>query len=226
MRRATVGLSRSRRGYAAWIIARWSGLRLCSCSSPSAAGLIGVVVARNKLRDDDAGVRELPADVLIALARSREAELTSRKGDDPARRDAAEPAQEGPIPRRVRCERARAQPSSNSVGAPRFELGTSSPLTANGGVRSEVVRAASAPPTSAARTDPIAGVLGCVVRPLDQSVKPIVGSVLTSPFVERTRPAGGVSVPARRGGSCRGRQWTAAPCHRAFAERRPPRRAH
>jgi len=45
-------------------------------------GLIGIVVVRNKLRDDDAGVRELPPDVLIAIARSRDAELTSRKTGD------------------------------------------------------------------------------------------------------------------------------------------------
>ena len=60
-------------------------------------GLIGIVVARRKLQDDDAGVRELPPDVLIAIARSRDAELASRKSDDPPRHDAAEPAQEGPI---------------------------------------------------------------------------------------------------------------------------------
>jgi len=59
-------------------------------------GVIGVVVVRNRLRDDSGGVRELPPDVLIALARSREAELTSRKADDPAPGAAAEPAQEGP----------------------------------------------------------------------------------------------------------------------------------
>ncbi|HST14804.1 MAG TPA: hypothetical protein VLJ44_08150 [Gaiellaceae bacterium] len=59
-------------------------------------GVVGVVVARNKLRDDSAGVRELPPDVLIALARSREAELTARKTDDAAPRDAAESAHEGP----------------------------------------------------------------------------------------------------------------------------------
>ena len=58
-------------------------------------GVIGVVVVRNKLRDDSAGVRELPPDVLIALARSRDAELASRKADDPAQREAAGPAHEG-----------------------------------------------------------------------------------------------------------------------------------
>lgn len=59
-------------------------------------GVLGVVVVRNRMRDDSGGVRELPPDVLIALARSREAELTSRKARDPARPDAAESAQEGP----------------------------------------------------------------------------------------------------------------------------------
>lgn len=59
-------------------------------------GLIGVVVARNKLRDDSAGVRELPPDVLIAVARSREAELAARKADQPARPDAGESAQKRP----------------------------------------------------------------------------------------------------------------------------------
>ena len=58
-------------------------------------GLIGIVVVRNKLRDDGSGVRELPPDVLIAMARSRDAELTSRKTDDPAPGDAAGPAQKG-----------------------------------------------------------------------------------------------------------------------------------
>ena len=56
-------------------------------------GVIGVVVVRNRLRDDGADVRELPADVLIALARSREAELASRKTENQAR---PESAQEGP----------------------------------------------------------------------------------------------------------------------------------
>ena len=60
-------------------------------------GVIGVVVVRNKLRDDSAGVRELPADVLIALARSREAELASRKPDEPAQQDVTDSGQTGPL---------------------------------------------------------------------------------------------------------------------------------
>jgi len=55
-------------------------------------GLIGIVVVRNKLRDDDAGVRELPPDVLIAIARSHDAALTSRQTDVAAQHDIPEPA--------------------------------------------------------------------------------------------------------------------------------------
>jgi hypothetical protein len=38
-----------------------------------AGGLFGIVAFRNRLRDDGEGVRELPPDVLIALARANEA---------------------------------------------------------------------------------------------------------------------------------------------------------
>ena len=53
-------------------------------------GLIGIAVVRHKLRSDDPAVQELPPDVLIAMARSREAELASRKVDAAPQRDAEE----------------------------------------------------------------------------------------------------------------------------------------
>jgi hypothetical protein len=59
-------------------------------------GLFGIVVVRRKLSEDDAGVRELPPDVLIAIARSRDAELTSRESGDRGRRDADESAPRRP----------------------------------------------------------------------------------------------------------------------------------
>lgn len=46
-----------------------------------AGGLIGIAVFRHKLRSDDDEVEQLPPDVLISIARSREAELAARKTD-------------------------------------------------------------------------------------------------------------------------------------------------
>jgi len=60
-------------------------------------GLIGIAVMRRKLRDD-APAHELPPDVLIAIARSHDAELTSRESDVVTERDVAEPAEtQGPF---------------------------------------------------------------------------------------------------------------------------------
>lgn len=56
-----------------------------------AGGLIGIAVMRRTLRDD-APAHELPPDVLIAIARSHDAALTSRQ-TDPAQHDIPEPAQ-------------------------------------------------------------------------------------------------------------------------------------
>jgi len=56
-----------------------------------AGGLIGVAVMRRTLRDD-APAHELPPDVLIAIARSHDAALTSRQTDVAAQHDIPEPA--------------------------------------------------------------------------------------------------------------------------------------
>ena len=55
-------------------------------------GLIGIAVMRRKLRDD-APAHELAPDVLIAIARAHDAELTSRKTDVATQHDGPEPAQ-------------------------------------------------------------------------------------------------------------------------------------
>ena len=61
-------------------------------------GLIGIALVRHKLRSDDPAVQELPPDVLIAMARSREAELASRNTDVAAPLAAEEPAHtQGPF---------------------------------------------------------------------------------------------------------------------------------
>ena len=61
-------------------------------------GLVALAVFRHRLRNEDADVREIPPDVLIAMARSREAELASRRAGRAAPRDDAEPARtDGPF---------------------------------------------------------------------------------------------------------------------------------
>jgi hypothetical protein len=54
-------------------------------------GLIGIAVMRRKLRDD-APAHELSPDVLIAIARSHDAKLTSRQANVATRQDIPEPA--------------------------------------------------------------------------------------------------------------------------------------
>jgi len=58
-------------------------------------GFVGIAVVRRKLRSDDAAVQELPPDMLVAIARSREAELASRKADVPPKPDEPKPSQTG-----------------------------------------------------------------------------------------------------------------------------------
>ena len=45
-------------------------------------GLVAMAAVRRRLRDDDSEVRELPADMLISIARAHDADIARRAGDD------------------------------------------------------------------------------------------------------------------------------------------------
>ena len=58
-------------------------------------GFVGIAVVRHRLRSDDSAMQELPPDMLVAIARSREAELASRKADVQPQRAEPKPSQTG-----------------------------------------------------------------------------------------------------------------------------------